>query len=241
VSLSDNTVTKGGASITPKLTVTWSNANPDNYEQEVTAGTLTVNKAPLTVTTGSAQKRYDGTPLKTAANDYDIDGIIYDGDVVKIILTGSQTEEGASNNTFIMDEATSVNADCYEITPVLGTLTVIPKIQITLSLGGRTIQANPSGQPVDFDRMAVTATDSHGEDVPLTLSTAVVGSATYNGTLPTGGSFSLTVTGSGTEPGTYDINCSVSSSSEDFSDYEFVPTNNILTVIPAEPASTDGV
>ena len=48
---------------TNTYTIDWGSANPKNYEVGEELGTLTVTPAFLTVTTGSAEKEYDGSPL----------------------------------------------------------------------------------------------------------------------------------------------------------------------------------
>ena len=44
-------------------TIDWGTANRGNYEVAEDLGTLTVTPAPVTITTGSAEKVYDGSPL----------------------------------------------------------------------------------------------------------------------------------------------------------------------------------
>ena len=83
-------------------------------------GTLKVNPAPVTITTGSDEKEYDGTPLtKDEAN---ITGLV-NNETAAVTATGSQTEVGSSDNTYSIDWGTT-NKDNYTVTENLGTLTV---------------------------------------------------------------------------------------------------------------------
>ena len=124
LTLSNNSVTKGGTAVQPAAEINWGSTNSANYAPEISLGAIYVNKAPLTITTGDATKEYDGTPLKSEAGAYTISGTVYTGDQIVVNITGSQTEIGSGDNTFEIDTANSVNADCYDITPVYGALTV---------------------------------------------------------------------------------------------------------------------
>ena len=93
-------------------------------------GTLTVNKAPVTITTGSGEKAYDGTALTNA--EASIFGLV-NGEHAVVTATGSQTEVGSSTNTYSIDWGT-VNTENYEVTETLGTLTVTANAaEITLT------------------------------------------------------------------------------------------------------------
>ncbi len=113
-------------------------------------GTLTVNKAPVTVTTGSASKLYDGTALTKA--EASITGLV-NNETATVIATGSQTEIGSSSNTYSITWGTT-NKDNYTVTENLGTLTV------TVNNGTVTLIA-PSDSKT-YDGTALTA-DGTGE------------------------------------------------------------------------------
>ena len=91
-----------------------------NYEIATEDGTFTITKAPLTISTESATKQYDGTALtKEGAT---ITGLVK-GETATVTATGKQTEVGSSSNTYtiVWDTAKESN---YAITEQLGTLTV---------------------------------------------------------------------------------------------------------------------
>ena len=85
-------------------------------------GSITITPASLTVTTGSASKYYDGTPLTN--DELKVDGLIK-GDSVSGKTTGTQTDIGQSDNTYELtwpDDTTKKN---YEVAVEnLGKLTV---------------------------------------------------------------------------------------------------------------------
>ncbi len=101
-----------------------------NYEITYEYGKLTVTKRPITVTSGSRTKIYDGKPLVCQINQI-TKGSLADTDRMRASYTGSQTEIGESDNIFRVtmmlktDIAHTTTAN-YEITYVYGTLKVIP-------------------------------------------------------------------------------------------------------------------
>lgn len=84
--------------------------------------TYRIAPAPLTVTTGSDSKIYDGSELTNS--ELSIEGLQGD-DRVTAATTGSQTEVGSSENTYRITWG-DVDAANYVIDEHLGTLTVTP-------------------------------------------------------------------------------------------------------------------
>lgn len=102
--------------------IDWGTVNSANYELTETLGTLTVNKRQLTVTTGSGSKDYDGTPITNT--EITVEGLTdADAAVVTYGTTGSQTDVGYSNNTYVINWGTA-SASNYEITETLGRLEI---------------------------------------------------------------------------------------------------------------------
>ena len=101
------------------------------YKIEVECGTLIIRQRPITVTSGSAEKLYDGAPLickewgltaGTMPNNYTGE------DIRTAMFTGAQTEVGSSPNEFsvlITDRWGKETTHNYQITYVYGTLTVL--------------------------------------------------------------------------------------------------------------------
>ena len=103
-----------------------SSENVVNGEFDVATvpGTLTVEKAVLTVTTGSATKEYDGEPLEK--KEAGISGFV-NGETAPVTATGSQTDVGTSRNTYAIDwesDTATAKQKNYQITEELGTLEV---------------------------------------------------------------------------------------------------------------------
>ena len=104
--------------------ITWIDADPGNYEVTKDLGTLTVNPKTLKVTTGDAEKVYDGTPL-TQTGGASLSGLV-DGETATLTVTGSRTHVSeSSTNTYQIDWG-SANRNNYEVAEELGTLTVSP-------------------------------------------------------------------------------------------------------------------
>ena len=106
----------------PMLGVRDSNGNnvKDHYDIEFVNGTMTIYPAPLTITTASASKVYDGTPL--TADGASIEGLV-GNQTATVTATGSQTDVGTSKNTYSIDWGTTRMLN-YSIRENLGTLTV---------------------------------------------------------------------------------------------------------------------
>jgi hypothetical protein len=109
---------------------TLTNANNSNYDITFVNGTLTINKANLTVTGENQTITYGESPNLTAALDttYSVtSGTLYGTD----ILTGSLAASGSDAGTHNLTKGTLANSN-YDITFVNGTLTINKKpINIT--------------------------------------------------------------------------------------------------------------
>ena len=93
-----------------------------NYRITYETGSSTVDPAPLVVTTPSAKKEYDGTPL-AASDGATVEGLVA-GETATVSATGSQTDVGSSENGYAIEWGTAKESN-YEVTSEnLGTLTV---------------------------------------------------------------------------------------------------------------------
>ncbi len=93
------------------------------YEIQTRPGKLTVTPAEITVTTGSAEKTYDGTALTNAVAS--VKGGVY-GQPIEVTVTGSITDAGEAVNTYTIDWGSYAKSSNYTVTEVLGTLKVTP-------------------------------------------------------------------------------------------------------------------
>ena len=163
-----------------------------NYALSWYPGTLRVTPRPVTLTSASATKPYDGTPL--VAHEVAVGGDGFVGaDGATFSFTGAQTGRGESGNAFSWTLKPGTVAAHYEITAVEGTLKVT-----ALDIGGGddsdwTVELGPSltyngieqiqtvraatfrGLPVDFAVEDDRATDAG--DYALTL----VGQGNFTG------------------------------------------------------------
>ena len=95
-------------------------ASAANYSGYATSSeTITITKRPVTVTTETASKVYDGVALTAGGK---IEGIV-EGETVTVNTTGSQTEVGSSDNTYELAWGTAKESN-YTVTDTIGTLTV---------------------------------------------------------------------------------------------------------------------
>ncbi len=197
--------------------IDWGTANSNNYEISETLGTLavTINTDEINITSGSATKQYDGTPLTEST--VTVSGLPA-GLQSNCSVSGSQTAVGASNNTIdsyqILDSS-GKNVTSYfdNISKSEGLLTVDPNSTLI------TITAGSAEKP--YDGTALTA----------------VG-ATVTG-LPDGFRIDPTLSGSQTAVGDIDSQIAsykiLNSDGEDVTAYfnNVQTANGILTVTPA--------
>ena len=103
----------------------WVEASAPNYETVTNSATVKITARQVTLTSGSASKTYDGTPVLCADIHVGADGFAQ-GEGATFDVTGSQTDVGSSGNTFTYALNEGTLAGNYEITMVEGTLTVEP-------------------------------------------------------------------------------------------------------------------
>ena len=98
-----------------------------NYALTLQHGKLIIHKRPITLSTGSAEKVYDATPL-TCPGWQLLEGSAAPGQTLSAHVTGSQTAAGTSKNTLVpavLAQHEDVTRN-YEFTLQCGDLTVTP-------------------------------------------------------------------------------------------------------------------
>ena len=171
-------------------------------------GSITITPATLTVTTPSANKVYDGTPLTA---DGTISGFV-NKETATFTTTGSQTEVGNSKNTYSIKWNGTAKSTNYQISEAVGTLTVtqqsIDPEDPENNYNGVTIN-NPSNSVYDGKehKWSPAVTDKEGKalvegtDYEVTYSTSDFRNVT--------GTITVTITGIGNYTGkvtrTYEI------------------------------------
>jgi hypothetical protein len=121
------------------------------------SGTLTITQRPVMLRSDSAQKTYDGTPLKAerVIDSYNVSGAtealgFVGGDGATYTFSGAQTIPGASQNTFTYELNEGTKATNYKISVDYGTLNV-------QSGSGNTIALQPISKDVVYNGTEQTA------------------------------------------------------------------------------------
>ena len=148
-------------------------ASMANYSDATATYALKVTPRPVTITSGSATKMYDGTPLIKHEVTYGGDKFV-DGEGVDITYTGSQTDVGNSENTFTFKFKDGTAEENYDITTDYGTLEVTNSDKLTVTATG--YDGKYDGQTHNGN---VTATEG------ATLSYSTDGGNTWIATEPT--------------------------------------------------------
>jgi hypothetical protein len=135
--------------VTNAGTVTVTVVGKGNYEGQAKA-TYDILKRQVTLTSGSAEKAYDGAPLTDHGVTVGMDGFVA-GEEPAYTFTGTQTEVGASANTFDYALPEGVLASNYAIEVLPGTLDVTPapekpKLQLVIEAPADTVY-NGESQP----------------------------------------------------------------------------------------------
>lgn len=96
-----------------------------NYTGSLTQS-YQITPKPYTVTTVSGSKVYDGTPLEGASLEGNFVGGLVNNDDATFVVTGTQTEVGASDNTYTLEFVDERMAKNYKLVKEdIGTLTVV--------------------------------------------------------------------------------------------------------------------
>lgn len=156
---------------TNTYTIDWGTADRSNYEVGEDLGTLTVTPASATITTGSSEKAYDGTPLTNS--EASISGLV-NGETATVTATGSITEVGSTENTYSIswDSADSRN---YSVSESLGTL------RVTAQKGAVTLTSASAEKTYDGTALTDSSVTAEGLPSGFSVSATVSGSQTDAG------------------------------------------------------------
>lgn len=110
-------------------------------------GTLTITKRPVTLTSETASKEYDGTALEKPVVTVTGDGFVK-GEVSDIKATGSVTyvSEGEVTNTITYTEGTNFKESNYNITKTEGKLSITPLGGVVVTIKGQTKTVTYDGE-----------------------------------------------------------------------------------------------
>jgi len=126
--------------------VTSSSPNLGPVSLSFPGATVVIEPAVLTITTGSAEKVYDGEAL--TCDEVTVTGLA-ESDPVTVKAAGRQSDVGSSPNTYTIDWG-GVDPACYKIEENLGTLTVKAKNPLAIS--------SPAREKI-YDGSALAVTD----------------------------------------------------------------------------------
>ena len=156
-------------------TQVWYRVSAPNYAPVVGSVGVRITLRPITLTSKSDTKVYDGTPLTAHEVAVGGDGFA-DGEGAVVTYSGSQTTVGVSENTFTYTLNDGTKAGNYDITTVNGTLTVT-KASIGGGDGGGEpgVGDVPDGGLSKFDATAMY--DGEGHTVDTNALVAAFGAA----------------------------------------------------------------
>ena len=125
-------------------------------------GKLTVTQREITVTTGSAKKEYDKTPLTTKADDYKVtSGSLVDGQTLSLTLNGTITDPGTAKNTVkdgsikITDAQGRDYTAYYKVSVVPGDLEITGKKVIAIKVKAASAEKTYDGEPLTASNVEV--------------------------------------------------------------------------------------
>ena len=162
-----------------------------NYEVSYAYGKLTVTKRPIKITTGSATKVYDGTPLDptlyesytvTSTANPALSPILAPDQSAEVDFLNTVTDVGSVKNEVAVriyadadtEKATDLSAN-YEISYEYGTLSITPiQVRYTSESATKDFDGTPLTAPFDYDKTAFLA--GHTPTVTFT-------SITFKGTI----------------------------------------------------------
>ena len=183
-------------SVSGTAVVTDSNGNDVTNEFSVTpqAGTLTISKREVTLTSATDAKEYDGTALTSSNVTVSGDGWA-EGEGATYNVTGSRTLVGTSDNAFSYTLSDSTKAENYTITTNNGTLTVNnrnAKYSVTLTANSGEFKYDGSEKNVSGWTIGGKAGGSFTAENGLTYT---VSGMTATLTKTDAGTYDVTVTG----------------------------------------------
>ena len=196
-----------------------------NYTfEEPVNGTLKITPREITLTSGSDEKIYNGTPLTKDEVTVSAPGFV-DGEGATYTVTGSQTEVGESGNSFTYKLNDNTNASNYTITPEYGKLKVKPVTDEVIV----TITENSGSAKYDGTEKTVTGYDVTSISNPLYTTRDFT--------------FSGNATIKGTDAGTYDMNLApgdFTNINKNFTNVTFVIKDGTLVISPRTLTITSG-
>ena len=185
---------------------------------EIENGTLTVTERKVTLTSKSADKPYDGTPLTRPDVTVSDEGFV-DGEVSDIKAIGTITDKGSVPNTITFTEGENFKASNYIIVKETGTLTITADAtEVVVYISGNTGTEKYDGTEKTVTGYKVTSISS---DLYKESDFAFTGNATVSATDARATSYPMGLTAGNFE-----------NKNDNFSKVTFVVTDGSLTIDP---------
>ncbi|WPV66137.1 MBG domain-containing protein [Chitinophaga sp. LS1] len=179
------TGTSQGATTVNSYTIIPSGLIATNYDITYTAGTLTINKAALTITASDLTKTYDGIPF-SGGNGVTYNGFV-NGEDASAALTGTLTYTGTSQGATTVNSYTIIpsglTATNYDITYATGTLTINKAaLTITADNKARCFGANDPSFTFTYNGWVngESITELAAQPVATTIATAATTAGNYD-------------------------------------------------------------
>ena len=214
---------------TLSCTWTYEDCDPKNYNITVTDTNLCIIPAELTVTTGSASKEYDGTPLTCA--EASLTGLV-NGETATVTATGSVTHVSGSpaENSYTIVWGTAKESNYTVVSETLGTLT-LSKLTVSFDLGGGTVTYDGA-----FHGPSPSVSCSSNSNYSFFQTSSNEWTLQYSW----GDTLTLIVKGGGTEVDTYAFETELSCSPDALADFDFSWFNDSLTITDPEILTPEG-
>ena len=168
---------------TPVIRDSAGNDVTDAFDISLRSGTLTVRRRSLVLTSSSAVKEYDGTPLVSADVTAGGDGFA-PGEGAVYTVTGTQTVTGSGDNVFTYTFNENTEKDNYAVTVHTGRLTVTGRqaaFGITLRAKSSETVYDGSEQTVSgFDTLEFTVNGKNYTVAGVSASVSAVHAGTYD-------------------------------------------------------------
>lgn len=156
----------------------WCEVSAPGYATVTNSADVVILPREVTLTSGNAEKEYDGTALTNSQVTVGGDGFA-DDDGATFTVTGSQTDVGESANTFTYELNDDTKAGNYDIATSNGTL-VVTKATVGPGGGGEPGDGEvPAGGASKFDASATY--DGHGHVIDTNALVAAFAAAMSGG------------------------------------------------------------
>ena len=183
-------------------------------------GYVKINPRPVTLTSGSAERVYNGKPLMNETVTVGGDGFAKD-EGVTCDFTGSQTDVGESENTFTFEANAGTNKDNYTFEVKFGTLKVTPVTdKVTVTITEKSGTATYDGKEHIVSGYKSITADNELYDVDASVQETPTAAWTANGT----------------DAGEYPVGIKADdfkNTNGNFTNVKFVVVDGKLTITPA--------